>query len=267
MVGIHPMSVSHFALDTSTSSSSSLGDDPYSLRALAIQYSKHVKAIGECGIDLSRGSEHLELQKRWLIRQLDLAVLMQLPIYLHERDAFDCFVEIMTPVRCASVAGCVCTASTHMLQCGLLQYVPRLAKIVINCFTGTRQQLQTYISWGAYIGITGVICNESRGFELRKYLADIPCDRLVCAKSAPPYVDEPVLTVAPALARTVADHGFRCTVHDSLHNAKALSQAQRAGVLASCARSIGTGLWCWTCRNGPALGTGTPASHGGGTSE
>jgi len=108
-VGIHPLQVTNYPLPAGASSSSSSSSsasssssglvDTYKLRNLILQYPGQVKAIGECGIDLSRGTQDLELQSRWLVWHLELAVAMQLPVFLHERDTFQPFVDIVNPVR------------------------------------------------------------------------------------------------------------------------------------------------------------------------
>jgi TatD DNase family protein len=49
---------------------------------------------------------------------------------------------------------------------------------VINCFTGTAEDLKAYLDLGFYIAITGFLCNDARGVELRDVVKHIPLDKL-----------------------------------------------------------------------------------------
>ncbi len=44
---------------------------------------------------------------------------------------------------------------------------------------GTEEELRTYVGLGFYIAITGFVCNEARGLELRNIIKHIPTDKLV----------------------------------------------------------------------------------------
>jgi TatD DNase family protein len=56
---------------------------------------------------------------------------------------------------------------------------------VVHCFTGTEAELERYLEMGAYIGITGWICDERRGQALRSLVRKIPADRLLIETDAP----------------------------------------------------------------------------------
>ena len=92
---------------------------------------------------------------RWFEEQLELAVELKKPVFLHERAAHDAFVRILEP------------------------YMPKLAGAVVHGFTGTDAELKKYLSMGCHIGITGWICDERRGTELAKIVHQIPLDRLM----------------------------------------------------------------------------------------
>jgi|SRR5215471_10545120 len=122
---------------------------------------KQVVAIGECGLDFNRDFSPRPEQGRRFEKQLQLACELGKPLFLHERDAHKRFIEIVTPYR------------SHF-ECG-----------VVHCFTGTKQQLRGYLDLGLHVGITGWICDESRGAELRDSIRDIPIDRLMIETDAP----------------------------------------------------------------------------------
>jgi len=67
---------------------------------------------------------------------------------------------------------------------------------VVHCFSGSRQELEQYLSLGLMIGITGVLTIASRGEELRKLVVEIPADRLLIE------TDAPYLTPAPEKNKT-----------------------------------------------------------------
>lgn len=128
------------------------------LRQLAA--SKEVVAIGECGLDFNRNYSPHPDQEKWFAAQVDLAEELQMPLFLHERDARQRFCEILNSNR---------------------KQVPA----VLHCFTGSREDLKIYLDMDLYIGITGWICDERRGMHLREIIRDIPANRLMIETDAP----------------------------------------------------------------------------------
>jgi TatD DNase family protein len=56
---------------------------------------------------------------------------------------------------------------------------------VAHCFTGTAAELQDYLELGLAIGITGWICDERRGLQLRELVREIPAGRLLLETDGP----------------------------------------------------------------------------------
>ena len=121
---------------------------------------EQVVAIGECGLDFNRDFSPRPQQEKWFEAQVTLAEELQMPLFLHERDADQRFCEILTAVR---------------------KSVPA----VVHCFTGSRESLKMYLDMGLHIGITGWICDERRGRSLRELVREIPLDRLMIETDAP----------------------------------------------------------------------------------
>ena len=121
---------------------------------------EQVVAIGECGLDFNRDFSPRPQQEKWFEAQVALAEELQMPLFLHERDADHRFGEILTAVR---------------------KSVPA----VVHCFTGSRESLKMYLDMGLHIGITGWICDERRGKPLRELVREIPLDRLMIETDAP----------------------------------------------------------------------------------
>jgi TatD DNase family protein len=84
-----------------------------------------------------------------------------LPVFLHQRDAHEDFIAILRRHR------------------------RELAGGVAHCFTGNASQLETCLALDLYIGITGWICDERRGRDLKDTVRHVPLDRLLLETDAP----------------------------------------------------------------------------------
>ncbi|WP_196138684.1 TatD family hydrolase [Aliikangiella sp. G2MR2-5] len=127
----------------------------------AIAEEPEVVAIGECGLDFNRDFSPRHQQINAFERQLELAVKLQKPVFLHERDAFDTQYQI------------------------LKDYIPKLKGGVAHCFTGTIEAMEAYLELGLSIGITGWICDERRGQALYDMVHLIPDNRLMIETDGP----------------------------------------------------------------------------------
>ncbi|MCG6201398.1 TatD family hydrolase [Psychromonas antarctica] len=146
--GIHPHDASSFN-----------GRSLAALKKLA--RSPQVKALGECGLDFNRNYSTPAEQEYAFVQQLELAVELQLPVFMHERDANRRFIELLTPYR------------------------TQLPNAVLHCFTGDESDLQRALELDLHIGITGWICDERRGSELIELVKLIPDNRLMIETDAP----------------------------------------------------------------------------------
>jgi TatD DNase family protein len=133
-------------------------------------------AVGECGLDYFRNFSPREAQLDAFERQLAIAEETGLPVFLHQRDAHDDFVEVLE------------------------SRLPRLSRAVAHCFTGEGESLREYLAMGLYIGITGWICDERRGRHLHDIVSIIPDDRLMIETDAP-YLLPRSLTPKPKTRR------------------------------------------------------------------
>ncbi|MFE4713252.1 TatD family hydrolase [Paenibacillus sp. NPDC056722] len=118
-----------------------------------------VAAIGECGLDYNRDFSPRDVQRKWFREQVNLAVELDMPLFLHEREAAADFKAILKEQA--------------------------INKAVVHCFTGTQAELIAYLEMGLYIGITGWICDERRGKHLKELVKLIPLDRLMIETDAP----------------------------------------------------------------------------------
>lgn len=146
--GIHPHYAQHVASD-------------YREQITALSKQPQVLAIGECGLDFNRDFSPRDKQLAVFEAQLVIACETGLPVFLHERDAFD--------------------AQYKLLQ----KYHHQLNGALVHCFTGNTQQMQAYLDLGCYVGITGWVTDEKRGQDLREAVKRLPLDRLILETDAP----------------------------------------------------------------------------------
>jgi TatD DNase family protein len=146
--GVHP----HYAGDVQA-------DYIDQLKHIASQ--KNVLAIGECGLDFNRNFSPRQQQLDVFEQQLNLAVSLQKPVFLHERDAFAEQIEL------------------------LQHYRPSLCGGVVHCFTGNVTQMQAYLELDLYIGVTGWVCDMNRGQALRDAVKLLPLERLLLETDSP----------------------------------------------------------------------------------
>ena len=125
-----------------------------------LQY-EEVKSIGETGLDFYRNFSSPKDQQISFEAHLELSIEKNIPLFLHERDAHERFIEITS------------------------SYIEDLPKSVVHCFTGNKKSLQKYIDMGFYIGITGWLCDERRGKHLEELIPLIPLDKLMIETDAP----------------------------------------------------------------------------------
>jgi TatD DNase family protein len=146
--GIHPHHATSYA-------------DPVLAALEALAAHPDVVALGECGLDFYRDFSPHDVQKKAFEAQLELAVSLKMPVFLHQRDAHASFLEILS------------------------RYRHKLPRAVAHCFTGNEEELAAYMDLDLHIGITGWICDERRGHHLCDLIARIPEDRLMIETDAP----------------------------------------------------------------------------------
>ncbi|MGI9295548.1 MAG: TatD family hydrolase [Pseudomonadales bacterium] len=146
--GVHPHEAKTFSNTTRTT-----------LKAIAEHAA--VVAVGETGLDFNRNYSPAGSQQDAFEQQLELAAELQLPVFVHERDAHQRLHEM------------------------LKDYRDQLVDVVVHCFTGVKTELHSYLDLDLHIGITGWICDERRGKHLHDLVADIPANRLMLETDAP----------------------------------------------------------------------------------
>lgn len=127
-----------------------------------------VRCIGECGLDFSKaptedgGYPAPAAQLRWFELQVSLAVELEKPLYLHERDAHEEFLAVLRPLHAAGM----------------------LPPCLIHAFTGSEEQLSAYRGLDFHIGVTGHLLRKKNPMVawLPKH---VPLSRLLIETDSP----------------------------------------------------------------------------------
>jgi TatD DNase family protein len=153
-LGIHP----HYAGDASPA-------DIDLLRRLAAN--PKVVAIGETGLDFHYNFSSHQVQKDVFRSQLQVASEMGLPVVVHSRNAFSETVEILD------------------------EFLPRLKRVVIHCFTYSPAEARAFLDRGCWISFTGVVTFKSA--ELCRESAQlVPVERMMIETDSPYMSPEPM---------------------------------------------------------------------------
>lgn len=147
---------------------------------------KKVKAIGEIGLDYHWKDVDKNVQKKWFMRQLELAREEELPVIIHSRDGAEDTLSILKEQKAFEIGG------------------------VVHCFSYGKEVAKQFLNLGFYFGIGGVITfpNSKKIKEAVKWL---PMERILLE------TDSPYLTPVP-------HRGKRNTSHNLVYVAKEISR-------------------------------------------
>ncbi|HEY47939.1 MAG TPA: TatD family hydrolase [Anaerolineae bacterium] len=152
-VGIHP----HNAKDWDHSTKQELRE---------LTQSPKVVAIGEIGLDYFRDLSPRGKQRTVFQTQLDLALEMELPVVIHNRDAID---DLMS---------CIETWSAR------LPATLKNGSGVLHANSADMENTCRVIEIGFYIGVAGPITYQKAEI-LRKLTAELPLERVLLETDAP----------------------------------------------------------------------------------
>ena len=139
-VGVHPSEVGEL---TET--------DIQELKSMVLDNPK-VRAIGEIGLDYHFDDDPpRDVQKKWFLRQLELAQELAMPIIIHSRDAASDTMEMLKRMDGGRNGG------------------------VIHCYSYSVEQAREYIKMGFHIGVGGVVTFKNSR-KLQEVVEDIPLE-------------------------------------------------------------------------------------------
>ncbi len=126
-----------------------------------------VVAIGEIGLDYYRDRTPADLQHLWLGRQLALAAELHLPVILHNREAGEDILDLLSEWVSQSLPPELQSRSG-----------------VLHSFSGSWEDAQSALEMGFYIGFTGPITYKGAD-RLRHVAASVPLDHILLETDAP----------------------------------------------------------------------------------
>ena len=147
-VGVHPHEAQHFT-------------DAHAEKILKLARHPKVVAIGEIGLDYYYDHSPRETQKQVLIRQMELAREIKLPIMIHCRDAWADLRELV---------------GAHWKSTG--------QGGILHCFTGSHEDARAFLDWGFLISFAGNLTFK-KAESLREVACTIPLDRLLTETDSP----------------------------------------------------------------------------------
>lgn len=125
-----------------------------------------VVAVGEFGLDYHWQEPAREIQKKWFLRQIELAKEVKLPIIIHSREAAAETMEILRETRAYECGG------------------------VIHCYSYSPEMAKEYVEMGFYIGIGGVVTFKNAK-KCKRTVEEIPIERIVLETDCPYMAPEP----------------------------------------------------------------------------
>ena len=128
--------------------------------ALEAKQSGHAVAFGEIGLDYDRlFLSPKEPQLKYFEAQLDLAVDIQMPLFLHSRAASEDFERLLAP---------------------RLEKLPKRG--LVHSFTGTMEEMNRLVVLGVDIGVNGCSLKTEENLEVVKA---IPLDHIQIETDGP----------------------------------------------------------------------------------
>ena len=119
-----------------------------------------IVAIGEIGLDYYWDNVERDVQKKWFVRQLEIAKETGLPVIIHSREAAQDTLEIMKAEHKDTTGG------------------------VIHCFSYGVEMAREYLNMDYFIGVGGVLTFKN-GKKLKEVVEYAPMDKLVLETDCP----------------------------------------------------------------------------------
>ncbi len=132
------------------------------------ELSKHekVKAIGEIGLDYYWDEPDRETQKKWFRRQMQLAMELDMPFIIHDRDAHEDCLNILKEFDIKKTGG------------------------VMHCFSGSAEMARQVVSMGMMIALGGALTFKNAAKTV-KVAQEIPLEHIIIETDSPYLTPEP----------------------------------------------------------------------------
>ena len=132
------------------------------------ELSKHekVKAIGEIGLDYYWDEPDREIQKKWFRRQMQLAMEIDMPFIIHDRDAHEDCLNILKEFDIKKTGG------------------------VMHCFSGSAEMARQIVAMGMMIALGGTVTFKNAAKTV-KVAQEIPLEHIIIETDSPYLTPEP----------------------------------------------------------------------------
>lgn len=141
----------------------------YILQLKELCHHTKIVAIGEIGLDYYRDVHPRKDQRKLLLNQLQLAKELKCPVIIHNRQATDDIMDILSD-------WCV-----ELLKSDLkIAYIPG----VLHSFSSDLNRAMQAIDLGFFIGISGIVTFKNAK-DLHTIVAEIPLDHMLIETDAP----------------------------------------------------------------------------------
>ena len=124
-----------------------------------------IVAVGEIGLDYYWDHESHDIQKKWFIRQLEIARKKGMPVIIHSREA------------AADTMDIICEYASGM-------------QADIHCYSYSAEMAKEYVKMGYYIGIGGVVTFKNAK-KLKAVVQEIPLTSIVLETDCPYLAPKP----------------------------------------------------------------------------
>lgn len=147
VVGMHPHDASGLD-DAALREFAELAEDP------------RVVGIGETGLDFYRDRSPRDDQKRAFRSLLELAREMDLPVVVHDREAHEETMRILT------------------------EYAPFDGRLIMHCFSGDLEMAHAVLDMGGYLSVAGPVTFHNAK-RLQDIVRELPLERMLIETDCP----------------------------------------------------------------------------------
>lgn len=151
-LGVHPSEAQKFNNDTAK-------------KMMLLAHHPKIVAIGEIGLDYYWDKTFVDVQKKVFQTQVEIAISLGLPVIIHDREA-------------------------HLDTFNILKDL-NYNKVVMHCFSGSKEFAKQCVDLGWYLGIGGVVTFKNSR-KMKDVVKEIPLENIVLETDAPYLTPHPL---------------------------------------------------------------------------
>jgi len=144
-IGTHPQEAQKF-------------NDDAAKKTMELASHKKIVGIGEIGLDYYWDKTFIDTQKKIFQTQIEIAMALNLPVLVHDREA-------------------------HLDTFNILKEA-KYNKVVMHCFSGSEDFAKECVNLGWYLGIGGVVTFKNSR-KIKEVVKNVPLENLLLETDAP----------------------------------------------------------------------------------